>query len=96
MMYWDGNGPQWWMFVPMILLVAPLWIAVAIALVAVRKPERSEDIRPVGPTRLAPEALLAERFANGDLDETEYRRRLAVLHPIPTARAADVDARTRQ
>ncbi|UGT67790.1 SHOCT domain-containing protein [Nocardia gipuzkoensis] len=96
MMYWYGNEPQWWMFVLMILLVAPLWIAVAIALVAVRRPERSEVVRPADPTRLAPEALLAERFASGDLDETEYRRRLAVLHPVPTARAADIESRTRQ
>lgn len=46
----------------MILLVVPLWIAVAIATVAiapvaVRKSERSEDIRPAGPARLAPEAF---------------------------------------
>lgn len=29
MMHWDGNGPQWWMFV--LLLTAPLWTAVATA-----------------------------------------------------------------
>jgi putative membrane protein len=81
MMYWYGNGPQWWMFVLMILFVVPLWIAVAIALVAVRRPERAEVPRFSGPARLSPEALLAERFASGDLDESEYRRRLAVLHP---------------
>ncbi|MFD8246498.1 hypothetical protein [Nocardia sp. NPDC059691] len=38
MMYWNGDGAQWWMFVPMILLAVPLWIAVAIALVAVLHP----------------------------------------------------------
>ena len=27
----------------------------------------------------APERLLAERFARGEIDEEEYRRRLAVL-----------------
>ncbi|MGW7547408.1 SHOCT domain-containing protein [Streptomyces sp. NPDC054770] len=31
---------------------------------------------PTGPT---PERLLAERFARGEIDEDEYRRRLAVL-----------------
>ncbi|MFI5541951.1 SHOCT domain-containing protein [Nocardia sp. NPDC051900] len=95
MMYWNGDGAQWWMFVPMILLAVPLWIAVAIALVAVCRPERVKDIRPGGPTRLSPEALLAERFASGELDESEYLRRLAVLHPVPGA-PADLDRRAQQ
>lgn len=96
MMHWYGNGPQWWMFVLTILLAAPLWIAVAIALVAVRRPVRPEVIQPGSPTRLAPEALLAERFACGDLDESEYLRRLAVPHPVPPIPAADIRSHTRQ
>ncbi|WP_280373849.1 SHOCT domain-containing protein [Nocardia abscessus] len=95
MMYWYGSGPQWWMFVLMILFVVPLWIAVAIALVAVRRPERAEAPRFSGPARLSPEALLAERFASGDLDESEYLRRLAVLHPAPATPAEDTDPHTR-
>ncbi|MGY2012090.1 hypothetical protein ACW9HC_34400 [Nocardia gipuzkoensis] len=79
------------MFVLMILFVVPLWIAVAIALVAVRRPEHAEAPRFSGPTRLSPEALLAERFASGDLDESEYRRRLAVLHPAHEPPAASID-----
>ncbi|MBD0741354.1 SHOCT domain-containing protein [Streptomyces sp. CBMA152] len=31
------------------------------------------------PSRPAPEQVLAERFARGEIDEDEYRRRLAVL-----------------
>ncbi|MCL6735976.1 SHOCT domain-containing protein [Streptomyces neyagawaensis] len=31
------------------------------------------------PGGLSPEQLLAERFARGDIDEDEYRRRLTVL-----------------
>ncbi|MET9290171.1 hypothetical protein AB0346_08945 [Nocardia beijingensis] len=68
----------------------------AIALVAVRRPVRPEVIQPGSPTRLAPEALLAERFACGDLDESEYLRRLAVLHPVPPIPAADIRSHTRQ
>jgi putative membrane protein len=34
---------------------------------------------PAGPARPAPEQLLAERFARGEIDEEEYRRRLARL-----------------
>lgn len=35
--------------------------------------------RPPYGTAPAPEQLLAERFARGEIDEDEYRRRLAVL-----------------
>ena len=38
--------------------------------------------RPAGPAdgpRPSPERLLAERFARGEIDEDEYRRRLATL-----------------
>lgn len=31
------------------------------------------------PTQASPEQLLAERFARGEIDEEEYRRRLQVL-----------------
>lgn len=34
---------------------------------------------------LSPEQLLAERFARGDIDEDEYRRRLTVLRSGTTA-----------
>jgi putative membrane protein len=47
-------------------------------------PARRQDHDPVP----APEQLLAERFARGEIDEDEYRRRLDVLRetagPRPT------------
>jgi putative membrane protein len=59
----------------------PLWIAVAIAIIAVNRPDRTGKKTPGEPTRLSPEGLLAERFANGDVDESEYLHHLSVLHP---------------
>jgi putative membrane protein len=44
---------------------------------------------PAGPPRAPdPERLLAERFARGELDEDEYRRRLAVLRESGQATGA--------
>lgn len=83
MMYWYGNASHWWMFMLMILFALPLWVAVAVAIIALGRSETAADPKPQGPVRLTPEALLAERFASGELDEAEYRRRLAVLHPAP-------------
>ncbi|MFL6072550.1 MAG: SHOCT domain-containing protein [Mycobacteriales bacterium] len=34
-----------------------------------------------------PERLLAERFARGEIDDEEYRRRLAILHGDAAGRA---------
>ncbi len=31
----------------------------------------------------SPEQILADRFARGEIDEAEYRDRLAALHPAP-------------
>ncbi|WP_206055134.1 hypothetical protein [Nocardia sp. CS682] len=59
----------------------PLWVGVAVAAVAVLRLDRRDERTPGEPVRLSPEALLAERFASGDVDETEYLHRLSVLHP---------------
>ncbi|MDP9868791.1 MULTISPECIES: SHOCT domain-containing protein [Streptosporangium] len=80
MMPWYDHDLSGWgwgaMSVGMILFWA-LVIAAVVALVrALNRPQGS--IRtPAGPT---PERLLAERFARGEIDEEDYRRRLAALH----------------
>jgi len=80
-MYWYGDAPHWWMFALMILFAVPLWITVALAIIALGRVDRTpEHPSRDEPTRLSPDALLAERFASGDFEETEYRHRLAVLH----------------
>ena len=40
---------------------------------------RPRGLRPAVGPRSSPESTLAERFAKGDIDETEYRARLEVL-----------------
>ncbi|AFU01571.1 SHOCT domain-containing protein [Nocardia brasiliensis] len=89
MMYWYGDAVHWWMFALMILFALPLWVAVVVAIVALSRGDLAPEPKSQGPVRLAPEALLAERFASGELDETEYRRRLAVLRPTSAPKHGD-------
>jgi len=65
--HWDGPGP-WWPIIPLV------WIAFVIVLFAVigRRGRRHHG-------SYAGEARLAERYAAGEIEESEYRERLAVL-----------------
>ncbi|MFC9439601.1 SHOCT domain-containing protein [Nocardia sp. NPDC057030] len=82
MMYWYGDGAQWWLFVLLILVVVPLWVTAAVAIIAFNRLDRVAAQPRREQPRLSPEALLAELFASGEVDETEYRHRLAVLRPM--------------
>lgn len=90
MMYWGGDGMAWWGYLLMSLSMVVFWgllIGGIIALVRYlgRPPEQSQT-QPSQPT---PEQILAERFARGELDEEEYRRRLDALrgNSRPVARS---------
>jgi len=83
MMFWyDHNMGGWgWagMGVGMVLFWA-LLIAGIVALVAYINGDRQDRRIPPGITATAsPEQMLAARFARGEINETEYRDRLAVL-----------------
>ncbi len=88
-MMWYGNGMDGWGFVLMALSSLVFWgalIAGGIALFrylnrAAAKPGSVE----AWPT---PEQLLAERFARGEIDEEEYRRRLDALRSTGPVAAA--------
>ena len=70
-----GPGFGWWFF-----LIPLFWILVFVLLFAFlgRRWRRSAPPWVNAPGRSA-ESTLAERFAQGDIDETEYRARLEVL-----------------
>jgi putative membrane protein len=80
---WGGPGFGWWF-----LLIPLFWIALFVLIFAVagRRWRRVAAMRggsgygwgPHSPTRSA-EQTLAQRYANGDIDEVEYRARLEVL-----------------
>ena len=65
--HWEGPGP-WWPLFPL------LWIAFFVVLFTVLGRRRQWH----GGSQ-AGESRLAERYAAGEIDEAEYRERLAVL-----------------
>jgi len=72
----DGRGPGWW-----ILLVPLFWILViGFAFFLIRRTmwrnRRQESV-------LGAEGVLRERYARGEIDETEFRQRLEVLRAQP-------------
>jgi putative membrane protein len=76
MMYYGDHMSGWGWFA-MSLGTLVFWGLVITAIVLlVRNINRAE--RPSRPR--TPEQLLAERFARGEIDETEYHQRLATLH----------------
>lgn len=81
MMYWyehDLNGWGYaWMSVAMVLF----WgLLIAAFVLVVRMITRSDHPASTGPSLRTAEHLLAERFARGEIDETEYVSRLETLH----------------
>ncbi|OAH10371.1 SHOCT domain-containing protein [Streptomyces jeddahensis] len=80
-MFWYDHGHGGWgwfaMSIGMILFWA-LIIMVAVLLFRALSRPHEHTRNPAVPT---PEQILGERFARGEIDEEEYRRRLDVLHP---------------
>lgn len=71
MMYWGDNSWNWAAWLAMTLSMVVFWGLIAWAIVAlVRRPTHH------GPTA---EQILDERFAQGDIDEDDYRRRRDAL-----------------
>ena len=80
MMYWTDNDVTGWGWAAMTIGMLLFWaLVIAGAVLLFRALDRPSD-RPAGPGRRpSPEQVLAERFARGEIDEDEYRRRLATL-----------------
>ncbi|MHB9857451.1 SHOCT domain-containing protein [Streptomyces sp. YIM S03343] len=96
-MFWYHHNPGGWGWFAMPAGMILFWaLLIAIGVLVFRALSRSGGTSPYGPPpqrphhgpALAPEELLAERFARGEIDEDEYRRRLDVLRetagPRPT------------
>ena len=78
MMYWTDHDLTGWGWVAMTVGMIVFWgLLITLTVVLVRGLNR-----PTGDgssSRPSPESLLAERFAQGEIDEDDYRRRLATL-----------------
>ena len=77
MMCWPNQEVTGWgwiaMAIPMGLFLAVLVLGAVMLFRALNRPDGPHELRP------SAEQLLAERFARGEIDEDEYRRRLAAL-----------------
>lgn len=77
MMNWYGNSMSGWGYALMAVGTVLFWGLLVLGVVALIRYLGRRD-RPTD-TRPAAEHVLAERFARGDIDESEYRQRLDVL-----------------
>ncbi|MFE0463990.1 SHOCT domain-containing protein [Kitasatospora sp. NPDC058965] len=79
---WSGTWwPGFWLFLIGFVVLAAL-LTVLIVLVARRR--EAHRAVPAGADRgTGPQRILAERYARGELDEEEYRRRLEILREPP-------------
>ncbi|MGZ4667523.1 MAG: SHOCT domain-containing protein [Blastococcus sp.] len=78
--YDHGNGMTGWGWVAMTIgLVLVLGLLVLGGVLVARAGRRPPDGSYPPPTAPPAEQVLAERFARGEIDEEEYRRRLAAL-----------------
>jgi putative membrane protein len=84
MMYY-GPGMGVWGYLLMTVNMLLFWgLVIAGIVVLVRYLGRSDRAAPGQPgQRTRAETILAERFAQGEIDEEEYRRRLNVLRGAP-------------
>ncbi|WP_309650728.1 hypothetical protein [Nocardioides sp.] len=85
MMYWSGDGG--WAdsgagYVLMVLGMVLFWGAIVAAFVFVlRQPSRQDhSARGMVAAHRTAQQVLAERFARGEIDKTEFESRSATLH----------------
>lgn len=79
-MFWYGHDVSGWGWFAMSAGMILFWaLVITAAVLLFRAMNRAPEQHPHTLTGPSPEQLLAERFARGDIDEEEYRRRLATL-----------------
>ncbi|MBH0781740.1 SHOCT domain-containing protein [Nocardia bovistercoris] len=80
MMMWYGPGMGGWGLGLMVVGTIVVWMLVIACVVAVVR--YTGGAAPGGPVpryRSTPQQILAERFARGEIDDEEFRRRSATL-----------------
>jgi uncharacterized membrane protein len=77
---WNGGGWGWGGLVMYSVLAAVLVAVVVVVAFAIRNLVLSgSQNKGAGSVATEPEDTLAHRFAHGEIDEDEYRRRVAIL-----------------
>ena len=80
MMLWYDHDTGWWGYAGMGIGMVLLWALIIVGIVAlIRYATADRQAPPSSTPPPTPEQVLADRFARGEIGETEYRDRLAVL-----------------
>lgn len=82
MMWWYGNGMNVWGYTLMTASMVLFWGLVTFGVIALVRYHAGGD-QPVAAARPTPEQMLAERFARGEIDQSQYRERLDTLRGGP-------------
>ncbi len=78
MMFWYGHDMGWWGYAGMGVGMVLFWASIIVGIVALIRFTTGSLQASRGDAPTA-EQLLSARFAVGEIDETQYRERLAVL-----------------
>ena len=78
MMFWYDHDMGWWGYAGMGVGMALFWGLIIVGIVALFRFTTGSPQAPRGGAPTA-EQLLSARFASGEIDETQYGERLAVL-----------------
>jgi putative membrane protein len=79
MMYWYGSGMGGWGYALMTMSLVLFWGPIIVGVVALVRYLGRAGQHGTGSASSTPEQVLAQRFARGEIDEDEYRRRLGIL-----------------
>jgi putative membrane protein len=90
MMFWWGDQMGGWGGALMTISTIAFWALVIAGILALIRYTRTAGAErgPEPPARATPERILAERYARGEIDESEYKRQLETLD------ATGVDSRS--
>lgn len=79
MWYWGNSGVHWWGWFIGFLLTIGFWAIVIYIFLNLMRSFAAKGHDHPSPAHEDPERALARRFANGEIDEDEFHRRLEVL-----------------
>lgn len=77
-MFWYDHNMGWWGYAGMGIGMVLFWALLILGIVALIRLSTRDENRRLSPPP-SPEQVLAERFARGEINEEQYRDRLAVL-----------------
>lgn len=79
MMGWYRDGPGWFGWVAMTLMMVVFWGLLVVGAIALYRSANRDD-RRTDDGRADAERLLDERFARGEIDAEDYTARRELLH----------------